>query len=109
MFHWVYALSTGTFLYGGPYEAPFDPVTQGVLLVDRHPKPRLERYNGAGGIRPATAQEIADYDAAALIARTAERFDSEQLVKALAIWTAQKLSVPLATAKQEILAIYRQL
>jgi hypothetical protein len=37
------------------------------------------------------------------------RFDGERFVKAVVVWTAQKLDIPLATARQEILAIYRNL
>jgi hypothetical protein len=45
----------------------------------------------------------------AVTARALNRFDDEKLVKALAIWTAGKLNVPLATAKAEVLTIYRTL
>jgi len=109
MFRWVYELSTGIFLYGGPYEVTVNPLTQGVVLLLRHPNPRQERYDGAGRVRPATVQEISDYDAGQLDARSKNQFDGEKLVKALAIWTAGKLNVPLATAKQEILTILRGL
>jgi hypothetical protein len=82
---------------------------QGLVSLTRNPNPRLERYNGTGGIRSATSQEMSDYDAAQMTEQTLGRFDGEKLVKALAIWTAGKLNVPLATAKQEILTIYRTL
>ncbi len=36
-------------------------------------------------------------------------FDNTKMVKAVAIWTAQKLGIPLATARGEIKAIYRGL
>jgi hypothetical protein len=109
MFTWVYELSTQAFLYGGPCDAAHDPITQGVVKLSRHPKPRLERYDGAGSIRPATAQEITDYDAAQKDEQTTRQFDSEKLTKAVAIWTAQQFNIPLAQARQEILAIYRGL
>jgi hypothetical protein len=68
----------------------------------------------------ATAQQIASGDALKLsydpqadatYASEQEqvRFDGEKLVKAVAVWTAQRLGVPLATARSEILAIYRGL
>ena len=109
MFKWIYRLSDNTFLYGGPTDPAFNAGVEGLVVLPRNPKPRLERYDGAGGIRPATAQEIADYDAAQSTSLALTRFDGEKLVKALAIWAAQKLNVPLATAKQEILTIYRGL
>ena len=42
-------------------------------------------------------------------ARRLSHFNNEKLLKSLAIWVAQKLSVPLATARQEILDIYKTL
>ena len=45
--------------------------------------------------------------AAEIDARNLAHFDGEKLAKALAIWTAQKLGVSLATARAEILAIYK--
>lgn len=109
MFVWIYQRATGEFLYGGPCEQAYAPSTQGQVRLTRNPRPRTERYDGAGGVRPATAQEIADYDATQTAQREAERFDGEKLVKALAIWAAQRFGVPLATARAEIMAIYRGL
>jgi hypothetical protein len=67
------------------------------------------RYDGAGGIRPATAQEISDYEVAQVTEQSLGRFDSEKVVKALAIWVAEKLGVPVQTLRAEVLAIYRTL
>ena len=39
----------------------------------------------------------------------ASRFDSDKMLKAVAIWNAQKHGVPLPTAKAEIIAIYKGL
>ena len=106
--NWIYRISDGEFLAGGPFDVtPLDG--QAVLVCPRHPIPRLERYDGAGGLRAATAQEISDYDAAQVAEQSLSRFDNEKLVKALAIWTAGKVGVPLNTAKQEILTIYKTL
>jgi hypothetical protein len=108
MFQWVYEVSTGMFLAGGSCEVT-PAGGQGVVSLTRNPNPRLERYNGTGGIRKATLEEISDYDTVQVTAQTLSRFDGEKLVKALAIWTAGKLNVPIATAKQEILQILRGL
>lgn len=109
MFQWVYLLATNEFLYGGPAEQAYQPGAQGLVRLARNPKPRTERYDGAGGIRPATAQEIADYDVAQVDVTALGQFNGEKLVKAFAIWTAGKLNVPLATARQEILTILKGL
>lgn len=108
MFKWVYSIASGEFLRGGPCE---QQINAGEAVVDlpRHPKPRTERYDGAGGIRPATEQEISDYDTAQQTAQAVSRFDGDKMVKALAIWTAGKLNIPLATARAEILTVYRTL
>lgn len=39
----------------------------------------------------------------------AAKFDENKMLKALGIWTAQKLGVPLATARNEVIAIYKGL
>ena len=108
MFQWIYLIATNEFVAGGPCNMTAG-AGQAVVVLPRNPKPRTERYNGNGGIRPATAQEISDYDTAQTAATALVRFDEEKLVKAVAIWTAGKLGVSLATAKQEILTIYRGL
>ena len=109
MFQWVYHVEGGLLLHGGPCEVEYDKDTQGVVTLLRNPDPRTERYDGVGGTRLATAEELADYDTARHMEDTQARFDSEKIVKALAIWTAGKLNVPLATARQEILTILRGL
>lgn len=109
MFTWVYSLTTQEFLSGGPFAPTYNANQEGIVRLTRHPRPRIERYDGAGGIRPATAQEIADYDAAQVDGQALGRFNGEKLVKAVAIWTAGKLNVPLATARAEILAILKTL
>ena len=37
------------------------------------------------------------------------QFDNQKLVKALGLWTAQQLAVPVAQAREEILTIYKGL
>ena len=72
---WVFDASTNEFLFGGFYEPDInipDPAkppdgtmpdpTKGIVVLPRHPEPRTERYDGVGGIRPATPAEIADWD-----------------------------------------------
>jgi hypothetical protein len=61
---WIYNLATAEFTYGGQsavdQDPPHDPATEGVVQLSQAPDVVLERYNGAGGIRAATAQEILD-------------------------------------------------
>ena len=109
MFRWIYNLVTNEFLYGGPYDPPFDPAIQGLAKLLRNPIPTLERYDGVGGIRKATTQELANYDAAQAVSIEQGQFDGQKMLKAVAVWTAGKLGVTPATAKAEILGIYRSL
>lgn len=73
---------------------------------------------GVKGIVYLTAEEIADNDAAqateqaaqaAREAAAAEVDNFDKRLKAVAIWTAQKLGIPLAQAKSEIRAIIQTL
>lgn len=109
MMKWIYRTTDNQFLYGGPYDPSYDAVTQGLVVLARNPTPRTERFDGAGGIRPATAQELSDYDAEQGDSRALGQFNGEKLVKAVAIWTAGRLNVPMATARQEILTILKGL
>ena len=81
--NWLYRISDGEFLHSGPCEQAYIPGTQGVVALSRHPQPRTERYDGAGGIRDATAQEVIDYDAAQLDATANSQFDSLKTEKAM--------------------------
>jgi len=104
--NWVYEVATGTFLYGGPYDPSYNPATQGLVALPDHPNPRTQRYDVASAqVRPATEQEVTDYEAGQLDGQIRRAFDGDKNVLAFAIWTAQRLNVPLAQARQEILAI----
>ncbi len=114
MYHYIYRLSDGQFLRGLKGNTPdYDPATEGLQTYDTAARPdlRTERYDAASPMqkRPATAQELADWDAARQTAREQAQFDEAKMLKAVAIWTAQRLGVPLATARAEILAVYRGL
>lgn len=116
MWYCVYRLSDGQFVRGMLASRPdCDPATEAVQEFLDHLRPdiRLHRYDATAPDkkRLATAQELADYDAARLDAEAIGRFDTPEakMLKALAIWTAQRLGVPLNTAKQEILTIYKGL
>ena len=50
----------------------------------------------------ATDADASDEDANAAI-------DGNRMLKAVVVWTAQRLNVPIATARNQILAIYKTL
>lgn len=68
-----------------------------------------ERYDGAGGVRQATAQELADAIAAAQTVKEQREFDDQKMLKAIAIWNAQLHGLTNNQARQQILTIYRAL
>jgi len=64
MIPWVYDKGTSTFLY--EQKSGYDPVSQAVAELPRHPDPTIERCDQSVipvSIRIATVQEIADYQA----------------------------------------------
>ena len=87
----------------------FNEATEVLLELPEMPDRTAKRWDGAAGLRDATPQELATTAAAAATAREDREWDSNLLLMALARWTAQKLGVSPATAKSEILAIYRAL
>lgn len=109
----VYRLSDGQFTRGWPSNPPFDPATEAQQEYPDNQRPdmRLERFDASSEPkkRPATAQEIAAFDAARAADIEAVQFDGQKMLKAVAIFFAQQLNIPLATAKTAILTIYRGL
>lgn len=106
---YVYRQSDGVFLYGGPCNPEALEAGCAVVELSRHPNPKTERFDSVQGIRPALASEIVEQEAGAAATAVAAQFDAQRDVKAVVIWVAQKLNIPLATARQEILAIRRGL
>ena len=72
-------------------------MTSRILIVDDDARlgAMVSEYLGESGFR-ATVRETA-------------QFDNQKMIKAVAIWAAQKLGIPPAQAKAEILAIFRSL
>jgi hypothetical protein len=110
-----YRLSDGRFLCGWPQPPNYDAATEGVQEYPEHLRPdmRLHRYDATtpDKKRLATSQELAAFDTERMDAKAAAQFDTPEakMIKALAIWTAGKLGVQPATARNEILAIYKGL
>ena len=98
----------------------FDPVTEVVVQVSSPPNLRTQRWDGATGLRSATPQEVADYDAALVDAEAQVRID-DKLLKAMLAYLVQRLNelrtqpstaLPPLTAqdvKAGIVAIYKSL
>jgi hypothetical protein len=115
MLYAKYRLSDNVFVSVWRQRPDFDLATEAVQEYPEHQRPdiRLHRYDGNAPDkkRLSTAQELADFDAARLDAEATGRFDTPEakMLKALAIWTAQKVGVPLATARAEIMTIFKGL
>lgn len=87
----------------------YDPAQEVLVEVPGDVDHRTERWDGASGVRPATAQEIADYDAEQLDAEALAQVDGQKAIKALVIWTAGRLGISASAARTEILSIYKGL
>lgn len=108
---WVYDQTTGMLLCGGPFDPMYDTATQGLITLPENPNPRTQRVDLAQPtrLRSATDDEATAYETARLNEQIRGQFDGNKNVLAFAMWTAQKLGIPLATARLEILAIRRTL
>ncbi len=103
----LFERSTKLFLKGTTRtDIPHDPVTHVQILLPDYPDRRTDRWDGATDIRAATAQELADYDAAALDAQATRDVDGMKALKALVIWLAPLVGKTPAEARAEIIAIY---
>ena len=93
---YVYRQSDGMFLRGGYYDVEPDPATEGVVsLGERHPDPRLERADPASPTktRPATAPEIAAYDAERTDTEAQATADRNKALKATLVCLRAQLNV----------------
>jgi hypothetical protein len=108
-FTWIYLLSNGMFLRGGPCEMPFNAATEGSIKLARHPNPQTERYDAVTGIRPASGAEISAYIADYIDQCATQDFNNSKLLKAFAVWAAGKLGVTVNQMKSEVIAIYKTL
>lgn len=112
---WVYRKADGVFLFGGFYDAQPLDASAGVVEfsdADPHPDPRLQRFDAALGKRPATPQEIADYDAARKDAAAVDDVDDNKALSALARVTHKYLPAgkpTLAAFAAEVKALYKTL
>jgi hypothetical protein len=81
-------LATGLIIEGGYFTPVCDPAVEGfVSLVDdssAHPDPRTVRASVAG-FRPATATEIAAFDAASADAQAQNDIDTEKKIRSAVI------------------------
>lgn len=86
---WVIHTASGEFKYGGFYEPTGPDQAYSVVEIPDESMPdlRTERYDATSATkrRPATAQEIADYDAAQLDA-TAKQAAVPRAVKAMLLF-----------------------
>lgn len=77
--------------------------------IDGEIDKRTQRWDGADGVRLATTQELIDYDALREEKKENRELDGQKMLKAVVIWAARELNIPKPEARDEILAIYRNL
>lgn len=82
-----YRLSDGQFLCVWPQRPDCDPATEGIQEFPQHLRPdlRAERYDAASATRkrPATAQELADYDDARTTSAAQRFVDTDPMFLAM--------------------------
>jgi hypothetical protein len=99
---------------------PHDPATEVVVEANAPPDFHTQRWNGATGLRAATAQELTEFDAAKADSEAQGRVD-DKLMKAILIYLVQRLNElrtqPIAvlsaltpqTVRDGIVTIYKNL
>ena len=103
------------------FPAPiFDPVAQVLIQLSDYPDVRLQRWDGAIGVRAATSAETTAYDAAVLDAQAQTRV-VDKLIQAILIYLVQRLNelrtqpitaftaLTAQNVKDGIVAIYKTL
>jgi hypothetical protein len=108
-----YRLSDSVFLCSWTTKPDYDPATEGIQEFPEHLRPdlRSERHDAESrtGKRPATAEELAAYEAAKLDERA--RVSVEQDIDSVALVTfiARHFGIAVETAQDEIVTIQKEL
>ena len=106
----LFRRSDGVFIGGSRWDnIPHDPVTHVQIELPENPNPRMERWDGAAGIRDATTQEQTDFDAAKVDTEAIRDIDGMKALKALVFWVAPLVGKTPSEARSEIIAIYKTL
>ena len=90
---------------------PFQPGQDSVPIGDfsTPPNRRTKRYDGSGGIRDATAQEIADFDTARKDEEAVREIDELKALKALALVLADEVAKTPAQIRDAFILKYKSL
>lgn len=99
------------------YDFSWEPFTvsrpgqSGVSLgnVPRTPDFRTKRYNGAGGLKDATVQEVEDWDDNKRDEEAQAILDSNLALKTIILWAADRFAITPGDARSEIVAKFKQL
>ena len=106
---WLYRIADGLLISGGFFDVQepegSTPGTFGIVSVPDAVRVdvRTMRYDGNGGVRPATADEIAAYDLA-----QPKRIDGREVMRRLSGATQRKLGV-LATQDDDVCKLWNTL
>lgn len=106
----LFERATGLYVGGTRYDdVPHDPATHVQVDLPDFPDRRTVRWNGLAGVRPATTQEMSDYDAALANAKEQAEFDGLKMLKAVALVIADLHNLTPAQVRNLIVAKYRSL
>lgn len=108
--HCIFNKASGIFVTGSFEKArTFDPATEVLLIRSEFPDRVNDRWDGAGDIRPATAQEKEDARLVKVDKQAKHELEELKVFRALIVWLAPLVGKSLAQARDEIKAIYRTL
>lgn len=106
----LFRRSDGVFVGGSRWDdIPHDKSTHVQIELPENPNPRTQRWDNSNGLRDATAQEVADYDEADVTKAVTRELDDTKLLKAMVRWLAPLVGKTPASARSEIIAIYKSL
>ncbi len=110
MYRCVFERQTGVCVSSGRQaELTYNPVTEVLIELPNDPDRRTERWDGADGVRAATAQELADYDDAEDDRAGRADIDENRAFKALAWEVAERFGVDVDVFRDSVFDKYQRL
>lgn len=90
-------------------DLPHDPATQAAIDLPDDPNRRLERWDGADGVRPARQDEIDAYDDEQDDREVKREIDDSLAIKAVVMWAAKQFGIKPKDARAAIKTEYKAL
>lgn len=106
----LFRRNDGVFVGGSHWDdIEHNPATHIQVELPENPDARTKRWDGAQGVRDATAQELTDFDDAKVGAEATRQINDMKMMKALVRWVAPLVGKTPAQARSEIINVYKSL